>query len=99
MAWTSTISEPIFRPDEHRHAQVLVPRLPELGCDNQRTGRLQVAITPFQVNLRLDQPVRGITPNGDACLLQRLAKGVNFLATHSLASPKSSSRPLRRNTP
>jgi hypothetical protein len=40
-----------------------------------------------------------IEPNGDACLLQRLAKGVNSLTSNRFASPKSSSRPLRRSTP
>jgi hypothetical protein len=40
-----------------------------------------------------------ITLNGDACLLQRFAKAVHLSANHRLASPKSSSRPLRRSTP
>ena len=40
-----------------------------------------------------------ITPNGDACLLPRFAKGVNLVVTERFASPKSSSRPLRRSTP
>jgi hypothetical protein len=40
-----------------------------------------------------------ITANGDACLLQRLAKGVTLFPTNRPASPKSSSRPLRRSTP
>jgi hypothetical protein len=40
-----------------------------------------------------------ITPNGDACLLQRLAEGVNLFTSKRFASPKSSSRLLRRSTP
>jgi hypothetical protein len=40
-----------------------------------------------------------ITLNGDACLLQKFAEAVKLRANHHLASPKSSSRSLRRSTP
>ena len=46
------------------------------------------------------QPVIGVTPNSDACVLQRLAKGVNLLATNSFRASEprhTQASPLRHS--